>query len=99
MSLRQRTDRVVLFRLTEHERQTLEEPRAATGKRSLSGFVRVEVLNPAPSVDIESVRELVESMEQRLLSRKQHYGKSARRFQSSCGAQLVDGPCAEKACT
>jgi hypothetical protein len=99
MSLRQRTDRVVLFRLTEDEHQTMEEPRTATGGRSLSGFVRVEVLNPAPSVDIEPVRELVESMEQRLLSLENTYGKSARRFQSSCGAQLVDGPCAEKACT
>lgn len=91
MSLRQRRDRIVLCRLTEEEHQALEKLCAAKGGRSLSEFVRVEVLNPARSVDIEPLRELVGSMQQRLLNLEGMHDELTLRIQSLGGSQPVEG--------
>jgi hypothetical protein len=96
MSLTQRKDRVVLFRLTEHEHQALEALCPARVGRSLSEFVGVEVLNPARSMDIAPLRELVGSMERRLLNPEGIDGESVRRIESLCGDQPVDGSCAKE---
>ena len=95
MKLRQRRDRVVLFRLTEHEHRALGELCAARGGRSLSEFVRLEVLNPTRSVDIEPLWELVGSMERRLMSLEGIHGELARRIESLCGDQTVGSSSAE----
>lgn len=84
MSLRQRRDKFVLFRLTEQEHGILEDLCAARGGRSLSEFVRAELLNPARAVDIAPLRELVGSIEQRL-------SKLEQRIQSLLAIQPVEG--------
>ena len=66
MSQTQRRNQIVLFRLTEQEHQELAQLCAARGGRSISEFVRLEVLSPTRCQDIEPLRELIGSMERRL---------------------------------
>jgi hypothetical protein len=82
MRLRQLRNRVVLFRLSEQEHQELEQLCAARGGRSLSEFVRVQVLNPAFSADIARLLELAESLERRLSSLQEMHDELSRRIQS-----------------
>jgi len=97
LRLKQRRDRIVLCRLTEHEHQALKELCAAKGGRSLSEFVRIEVLNPERSVDIEPLQELVGSMERRLVNLGGMHDELARRIQSLCGDPPTGGACAKGA--
>lgn len=82
MRLRQRRDRVVLCRMTEQEHCLLQELCAAKGGRSLSEFVRVEVLSSARCLDVEPLRELASSLERRLSSLEAMQDELARRIQS-----------------
>jgi hypothetical protein len=77
----------VLFRLTEQEHRALEELCAEKGGRSLSEFVRVEVLNPAFSADFGSLRELATSLERRLSTMEEMHGELARRLQSPAASE------------
>ena len=81
MTSRPRRNRVVLFRLTEQEHHALEELCASRGGRSLSEFVRVEVLTPAFSSNLEPLQELVVSLERRLSSLQKMYEELDRRVQ------------------
>ena len=82
MKVRQRRDHVVLCRLTEQEHHLLKELCAAKGGRSLSEFVRVEVLNPVRSGDIEPLMTLAASLERRLGSLDLLHEELARLIQS-----------------
>jgi hypothetical protein len=82
--------------LTEREHQELEQLCAARGGRSLSEFVRVEVLNPARSGDIEPLRALVGSLERRLSNLEGIHDELARQIQSLCGGQPLEGSYAEE---
>ena len=82
MRLKQRRDRVVLFRLTAQEHLALEALCAAKGGRSLSEFVRVEVLNPARYGDIEGMRKAIGAIERRLASLEGKHDDLALRIEA-----------------
>ena len=91
MRLRKRGDRVVLFRVTEHEHQALRETCAARGESSLAEFVRVEVLNPARCENVESRWKLIGSMERQLISLKGIRVGLPNRIESLSGTRTVLG--------
>ena len=55
-----------------------------------SEFVRIEVLNPARSVDVEPLRAMVGAMERRLLNLEGLHDELARRIEYSRGTQPDD---------
>jgi len=79
MKLRQRRDKVVLFRLTEHEHELLEDLCAARGGRSLSEYVRVALLNPSRTGDGVPLQERIGSIEHRLSLLEAMHAELARR--------------------
>ena len=96
MRLRQRIDRVVLLRFTDHEHQELEALCGARDERRLSGSVHIEVLNSTHPLDLESLQALVWSTERRLVSLAGIHGELARRMESSCGDRTAGNSCAEE---
>jgi hypothetical protein len=76
--------------LTEEEHEVLEELCAARGGRSLSEYVRVELLNPARSLDMAPLREMVGSMEQRLSHLEGLQNELAHRVQCLLAAHVAE---------
>ena len=81
----------MIFRLTEQEHEALRRQCAAKGGRSLSEFVRTELLGGAHRVDAAALQEMINSIERRLLSLEDRMKELARRVGPS-GAPGGDTP-------
>jgi len=76
----------VIFRLTEQEHEALRRQCAAKGGRSLSEFVRTELLGGTHRIDAAALQEMVNSIERRLLSLEDRVGDLARVVGASNGS-------------
>jgi hypothetical protein len=79
MRFGQRRDRVVLFRVTEHEYGVLEKLCAEKGGHSLSGFARAELLGPQDDDQITSLRNGISVIADRMSNLETQHNDLARR--------------------
>jgi hypothetical protein len=91
MNLKQRRDKVLLFRVTEQEHEILADLCAAKGGRSLSEYLREELLNQAPGPDLKPLRGLIRSLDQRLSYLEDRHSELTRRLRPLIATLPAEG--------
>jgi len=91
MAITKRREKLVVFRVTDHEFEALKRVCEAKGGRNLSEFARTELLSCTSSIAIAALNTRISSVDEQMCALEQAYDALARQLQpkqlarSECG--------------